>query len=154
MTHDNTHEHADATTGEDLDAATVAEEQRTADRDMDVCVGISSFTMLQGGSYLEGVVKDVSDGGCRIAGDVDGLSVGLKVDLGMVIRGEKIRYSCQIMHIEPDAKTYGLKFLSGPTPVAPEDPEARRCLKCRMTFDPHWNFCGICGSELTRPRTG
>jgi len=138
---------------DNLEAFEVEEEHRSADRDMDVCVGISSFTMMKDGSYLEGVVKDVSDGGARITGEVQGLSVGQNVDLGLVIQGEKIRYSCVIAHIEPDAKTYGLRFVSGPTPVAPEVPEARRCIKCRREYAPEWNFCGICGSELTRPRT-
>jgi len=138
----------------DLEAIEIEEEQRSATRDKDVCVGISSFTMLKDGTYLEGVVKDVSDGGARIAGEVHGLAVGQNVDLGLVIQGEKIRYSCVIKHIEPDAKTYGLKFIGGPSPVAPENPEARRCIKCRREYEPMWNFCGICGSELTRPRKG
>lgn len=132
----------------------VDEEQRSAPRDTDVCVGISSFTMMSDGSYLEGVVKDVSDGGARITGDCHGLSVGQKVDLGLVIRGEKIRYSCEIVHIEPDTRTYGMKFLSGPRLVAPDEPEARRCIRCHKTYDPVWNFCGICGNELTRTRIG
>ena len=41
-------------------------DKRKAVRDANVCAGISSFTMLENGSYLEGVVKDVSDGGTGV----------------------------------------------------------------------------------------
>lgn len=128
-------------------------EKRKAQRDANVCAGISSFTMLDDGSYLEGVAKDVSDGGARIAGEVDGLSVGQKVGLGLLIQGQKVRYTCEIMHIDVDAKVYGLKFLDGPSTVAASEQKVRYCLKCQMAFDEEFGFCGHCGSELTMPRT-
>ncbi len=137
---------------DELEALEAEEEHRSTHREIDVCLGISSFTMLKDGSYLEGVVKDVSDGGARIAGEIEGLSVGQNVDLGLVIQGQKIRYSCVIMHVDPDAKTYGLKFVSGPTPMEAETRKARRCIMCQKTYDPELNYCGICGGELTRAR--
>ena len=159
MTNDNAHHCDDArpdrtnvVTEEELEALEIVEEQRCTRRDNDVCIGISSFTMMKDGSYLEGVVKDVSDGGARITGEVEGLSVGQTVDLGLVIQGQKIRYSCVIMHIEPDIKIYGLKFVSGPSPMESENQKVRLCIMCQRSYEPELNFCGICGGELTRPR--
>ena len=137
---------------DDHEALETQEEQRSTYRDIDVCLGISSFTMLQDGSYLEGVVKNVSDGGARIAGEIEGLSEGQNVDLGLVIQGQKIRYSCVIMNIDSDVNHYGVKFLSGPSPMASDNQRVRLCLKCQRTYKPEFRFCVICGGELSRPR--
>lgn len=137
---------------DELEALEAEEENRSTHREIDVCLGISSFTMLKDGSYLEGVVKDVSDGGARISGEIRGLSVGQDVDLGIVIQGQKIRYTCVIMHIDPDAKNYGLRFVSGPSPMESDNRNVRLCIMCQKTYDPEFNYCGICGGELTRPR--
>ena len=136
----------------DLDALATSEEQRSTRREIDVCLGITSFTMLPDGSYLEGVVKNVSDGGACIAGKIDGLSVGQSVDLGLVIQGQKIRYSCVIMNIDSDVNHYGVKFLSGPSPMVSDNRKVRHCIKCQRTYEPEFRFCVICGGELSRPR--
>jgi len=126
---------------------------RSSERDKEVCTGVSSFTFLQNGTILEGVARDVSDGGARISGTVEGLARGDTVELELVIREDKIRYLARVKHVDQAQKQYGLEYLAGPSVVEPERPVKRTCLKCQRDFEPPWRFCGMCGSDLVRSRT-
>ncbi len=127
--------------------------QRTANRETDVCTGVSCFAKLPNGDVLEGVMKDVSDGGARISGKTDGLSVGQEIGLKLVLNGERVGYVGIVANIAPDCLSYGARFKSGPTPITDGDTKPKRCVKCRQWYDSSVNFCGTCGSELTQPRT-
>jgi len=123
---------------------------RESVRDEVVCTGVSSFTFLQSGATLEGVARDVSDGGARISGSVEGLSPGDTVELELVVHDNKVRYLARVKHVDAENKLYGLEYIAGPTVIEPESAVDRQCLKCRRDYEPPWRFCGICGSDLVR----
>lgn len=128
----------------------LATDLRESDRDEAVCTGVSSFTFLQDGTILEGVARDVSDGGARISGSVEGISADDTVELELVVHDNKVRYLARVKHVDVENRLYGLEYLAGPTVIEPETAVDRHCLKCRRDYEPPWRFCGICGSDLVR----
>lgn len=123
---------------------------RESERDEAACIGVSSFTFLHSGAILEGVARDVSDGGARISGSVEGLSIDDTVELELAVRDNKVRYLARVKHVDAENRFYGLEYLAGPTVIEPETAVDRQCLKCRRDYEPPWRFCGICGSDLVR----
>jgi rRNA maturation endonuclease Nob1 len=124
-------------------------EQRLTDRDGTEEARITSFVDLPDGTALEGVAKDISDGGVRISGPTTGLKVGDEVDvLLVVLEDQKVHYRAEVRHVDPEEESYGLKFTSRPQPV--EGREMRRCRRCRREYSSSANFCPICGEKLRR----
>jgi c-di-GMP-binding flagellar brake protein YcgR len=121
-------------------------EQRRSRRDTEIVPGITSFVESNAGSTLEGVVRDVSDGGVKIAGATTGLSVGDEVQLVLVLAGnQKVGCRCDVRHIEL-GETYGLKFRSQPQPIT--ERRVARCTYCDREFSPDLRYCGYCGGRL------
>lgn len=127
-------------------------EQRIAQRDSDVCIGVSCFAKLPGGEVHEGVVRDVSDGGARISSEVSGVHTDQEIALEFAIRGEKIGYTGVVVYVSEADKLYGVKFLDGPHPVDEGPTKSKRCIKCNRLYDASLNYCSTCGSDLTQPR--
>lgn len=124
-------------------------EQRVADREAGLVPGISAFLWLPGGTSLEGVVRDISDGGVKIAGHTTGVNVGDILELILVVQGDqKIKYKCEVCHVESDEETYGVRFLSGPELVLDPKVTSKRCTRCKREYALEWRFCGKCGCEL------
>jgi hypothetical protein len=113
----------------------VLPEQRTDRRD-EISIGVSTFAELPDGSVLEGAVRDISDHGARIAGATDGLEAGDRIRIVFVVQSDqKVRYDCEIKHLNREERFYGVQFLSKPQPLDPEyqpatkEPEAPAALK-------------------------
>ena len=124
-------------------------EQRLTDRDGTDEARITSFVDLPDGSALEGVAKDVSDGGARISGPTTGLKVGDEVDVVLVVlEDQKVHYRAEVRHVDPEEEFYGLRFTSRPQPI--DEREMRLCRRCRREYSPTANFCPICGEKLRR----
>ena len=89
--------------------------------------GISSFAELSDGSVIEGILRDLSDGGAKIAGPTTGLARGAEVNVIFVIQGDqKVRYRGVVRHIDNVEKTYGVEFRSRAEQLDPEyQPKAR-----------------------------
>ena len=127
----------------------VISEQRKSERDRTNDARITSFIQLPNGTTLEGVAKDISDGGMKIAGSTQGLNIDDEFDIVLVVlNDQKIRYKVKVRHIDRIGEFYGLKFLAGPQPV--EDTPAMWCKRCRREFSGTANFCPDCGQRLRR----
>jgi len=127
----------------------IMNEQRRAERDGTELCSVTTFVELADGTRLEGVAKDLSDGGMGIAGPTDGLNVGDEVDLILVVlEDQKVRYRAEIMHIDHMNQFFGLRFRSPPEPV--EEHVAMWCRRCRREFASTVNFCPACGTKLHR----
>jgi hypothetical protein len=127
----------------------VMNEQRKAERDGTEGVQITTFVELSDGTKLEGVAKDISDGGMGIAGPTDGLNVGETVDLILVVlEDQKVHYRAEIMHIDRTDDFYGVQFRSSPQPV--EDRVMMWCKLCRREYSSTAKFCPTCGGKLRR----
>lgn len=113
--------------------------------------GITCFIARPDGSRLEGVARDISDGGARISGPTGDLKMGDTVELVLVVLGEqKVRYKAQIRHIEPEAQTYGVAFKSKPETVVEGAAHQMRCPACKRVFPGDHRFCAFCGDRLKR----
>ncbi len=126
-------------------------EQRRAGREGRPSPPISSFTKASDEAALEGVVQDLSNDGVRISGSAQDLNIGDEVEVVLVVQGnQKVRYLCEVRHINPEDKFYGLAFKSGPQLERERKEERRRCVRCDREYDAEWRFCGLCGHELVR----
>ena len=122
-------------------------EQRSAGRDDILGPGISAFAQLSDGSVLEGVVRDLSDGGVKIAGPTAGLATGAEIDVIFVIQGDqKVRYRGVVRHVDNTGRAYGVEFRSPPEQLDPEyQPQARplqppvnlieKCPRCESAME-------------------
>ncbi len=127
----------------------VMNEQRRAERDGTNDARITTFIELSDGTKLEGVAKDISDGGLRISGPTEGLKVGEEIDLILVVlEDQKVHYRALVKHIDRREEFYGLQFRTGPQPV--EERPVMWCKRCRREFPGTANFCPACGSKLQR----
>ncbi|MCB9849652.1 MAG: PilZ domain-containing protein [Phycisphaerales bacterium] len=123
-------------------------DQRCAKRDDDLLLGMTSFVRLGDGAQLEGIVRDVSDGGVKIAGLTGDLATGHEVQLTLVVLGgEKVGCHCEVCHVE-DGASYGLRFLARPKPI--EEIHIGRCTRCDKEFAVEFKYCGYCGDRLHR----
>jgi hypothetical protein len=122
------------------------DEHREAKREL--IVGVTAFVRRSDGSVLEGVVQDVSDGGAKILGDPTGLTVGDAIDVVVVVQGEKVRFACEVRHLEPSLRSFGVHFRTGPQPVTESPNKVRRCMQCRRDFPTDCNYCSHCGQKL------
>ena len=77
-------------------------------------LGVTAMVKTASGVLLEGVVQDVSDGGIGISGDITGLKRGDKVEVALIIQGERVEYQAQVRHIDEKNRNYGVHFESGP----------------------------------------
>lgn len=127
----------------------VMKEQRRADRDGTDEARITTFIELSNGTKLEGVAKDISDGGMGVSGPTEGLNVGDETDIILVVlKDQKVRYRVGVKHIDRREEFYGLQFRSRPQPI--EEQTAMWCKRCRREFPGTANFCPGCGAKLHR----
>ncbi|MGD2109895.1 MAG: PilZ domain-containing protein [Phycisphaerae bacterium] len=127
----------------------VMREQRRDDRDGTEEASITTFVELPDGSKLEGVAKDISDGGMGVAGPTEGLHVGDVIDLILVVlEDQKVHYKAEVKHIDRTDDFFGLQFRSGPQPV--EERITMWCKQCRREYAESANFCPRCGWRLRR----
>jgi c-di-GMP-binding flagellar brake protein YcgR len=120
-------------------------EQRQSVREAGVVGGVSSFIALPDGRELEGIVRDISEGGVKISGKTDGLSNGYDVELTVVVMGDQ-RVGCQaeVRHVEEDG--YGLEFRG---PLEPCHKEVvPMCCDCHREYPKDFKYCGLCGMKL------
>jgi len=122
------------------------EEHRRAKREPDT--GVTAMVHRANGAVLEGVVRDSSASGMKIAVDPIGLGVGDAVDVVVVVQGERVRFACEIKHVDPAAKSVGLLFRSGPHAPGGPSENVRRCMQCRRDFSIENNYCSHCGQRL------
>ena len=97
---------------------------------------------------MEGVVQNVSDKGMKLAGDPTGLTIGDAVDIIAIVQGERVKFACEIKHIDPAGHTLGVLFRAGPQPLAAPPPPSRRCMNCKRDFESDCRFCSQCGQKL------
>jgi hypothetical protein len=121
-------------------------DQRQARREPSV--GVTAFVHQPGGAVLEGVVQNVSDKGMKLVGDTSGLKIGDAVDIIAVVQGERVKFACEIKHVDPAGHSLGVIFRSGPQSLAAPPAPVRRCMNCRRDFDPECRFCSQCGQKL------
>lgn len=121
------------------------EDQRRGEREP--AVGVTTLAHRPDGGVLEGVVRDVSDGGIQVLGDPAGLQVGEHIDVVLVVNGQLVRYACEVRHVDETARIYGVFFRSGPTLVEPPT-KVRRCMRCARNFPGECKFCSHCGQKL------
>lgn len=128
---------------------TVMNEQRRAERDGTDDARITTFIELSDGTKLEGVAKDISDGGLRVSGPTEGLNIGDEIDLILVVlEDQKVHYRAVVKHIDRREEFYGLQFRTGPQPV--EEQTMMWCKRCRREYSGTANFCPGCGAKLHR----
>ena len=121
-------------------------EQRAAKREQ--LVGITAIVRSESGVVLEGVVQDVSDGGIGISGDMTGLVAGDKVEVVLVIQGEKVGYFGQVRHMDPANRCYGIFFKAGPMRHEHQREAVKECRQCRKEYPVEHKFCFRCGQRL------
>jgi hypothetical protein len=93
-------------------------EQRKTEREHTITPPISCLLELADGTVLEGMVRDISDGGARVSASVDGLKQGDELQLALVLQfGQKIVYRAEVKHVDPQGEFFGLKFTSSPQSV-------------------------------------
>lgn len=123
-----------------------APELRNAKREP--LVGVTAMIRCEKGANHEGVVQDVSDGGLRISGDSTGLHSGEKVEVVIIIQGERIQYLGQVRHIDLATCTYGIHFESGPIRGEKNRETSKRCKACKKDYPDEHKFCFRCGQRL------
>jgi PilZ domain len=121
-------------------------EQRAAKREP--LVGITAMVRSENGVVLEGVVQDVSDGGIGISGDMTGLLPGEKVEVVLVIQGERVGYFGQVRHMDPRNQLYGVLFKTGPSRGYHQNEAMKECRQCRKEYPEEHKFCFRCGQRL------
>jgi hypothetical protein len=108
--------------------------------------GVSALIYRPEGPVLEGVVQNVSEGGIKVSTNPAGLNVGDAIDIAVVIQGEKVRYACEVKHVQPSAHSVGVQFQSAPKKEA--ESRVKRCMQCRRDFAFDCRYCSNCGQKL------
>lgn len=127
----------------------MTEENRTTYRDTLLSTGITAFAETPDGQVLEGVVRDVSDGGARISGPTDGLHIGDEIRVVLVIDcDQKVAHICEVRHIDAEGRNFGIEFKSKPQLLDGPNPTRKYCHLCNERYTSDWVFCGQCGMEL------
>jgi hypothetical protein len=121
-------------------------ENRNAKREP--MLGVTAMIRSNGGIVVEGVVQDVSDGGIGISGDAAGLQSGDKVEVVLVIQGEKIGYVGLVRHMDAPGRFYGIQFESGPLRADPKRENTKQCKSCKKDSPDDHKFCFRCGQRL------
>ncbi len=125
---------------------TTAADQRVARREP--MLGVTAMVRSANGIVLEGVVQDVSDGGIGISGDATGLNSGDKIEVVLVIQGEKVGYFGAIRHMDALNRFYGVHFESGPFRGEQRQEVVKQCKQCRRNYPDEHKFCFRCGQRL------
>ncbi len=121
----------------------VAADNRVSHRDN--MTGTTSIVQRADGSMLEGVVRNVSDGGLGIIGVQDGLAVGDEISLTLVVAGDqRVGCTCVVRHLGDGF--YGLEYRSKLEQL--EETRIAYCKSCKFQFPPDLKFCGYCGRHL------
>lgn len=126
--------------------ATNASDLRSAKREP--MLGVTAMVRSANGIVLEGIVQDVSDGGIGISGDATGLNSRDKIELVLVIHGEKVGYFGEIRHLDAPNRFYGIHFESGPFRGDPRRETTKQCRQCRKDYPDEHKFCFRCGQRL------
>jgi len=92
-------------------------------------------------------VQDVSSGGVKVSGNPSGLKVGDALDIALVVQGEKVRYACEVKHVQTVKRSFGVSFQSGPK-QGESDTKVKRCMQCRRDFSMDCKYCSQCGQRL------
>ena len=93
-------------------------EQRQTPREGTIANEVRTLAELPGGTILEGCVADVSLGGARVQGPAVRLRVGDGIRLVFVFTSdERVAYDCEVRHVDPAGKFFGVKFRSEPKPI-------------------------------------
>jgi hypothetical protein len=88
-------------------------ERREHSRETTLVSAVSGQIRLPSGKMLDGSVYDLSERGAKIVGDTAGLTVGVEVNLMLLLPLDvKIGYGCRVKHIDPDGKSWGARFTS------------------------------------------
>lgn len=111
-------------------------------------LGVTVMVRSATGVVHEGVVLDVSDGGVRVSGDGAGFHIGDKIELVLVIQGERVGYFGDIRHLDPSNRTYGVHFESGPFRGDVRREMTKECRACRKDYPDEHKFCFRCGQRL------
>ena len=125
---------------------TTAADHRVAKREP--MLGVTAMVRSASGVLHEGVVQDVSDGGLGISGDTAGLYSGDKIEVVLVIQGERVGYFGEIRHIDVANRTYGVHFESGPFRGEQRREAIKECKQCRKAYPDEHKFCFRCGQRL------
>lgn len=121
-------------------------EQRQARREPSV--GVTAFVHRAGGAVLEGVVQNVSERGMKLVGDPTGLNIGDAVEIIAIVQGERVKFDCEVKHVDAAGHSLGVLFRSGPQALAAPPAASRRCMNCKRDFEPDCRFCSQCGQKL------
>ncbi len=111
-------------------------------------LGVTAMIRSESGVALEGVVQDISDGGIGISGEMAGLLSGDKVEIVLVIQGQKVRYFGQVRHMDPPNRFYGILLEAGPLRGDQKREAVKECRQCRKQYPDEHKFCYRCGQRL------
>jgi len=111
-------------------------------------LGVTVMVRSAGGVVLEGVVQDVSDTGIGISGDATGLNSGDKIEVVLVIQGERVGYFGEIRHLDAAGCFYGVFFESGPFRGEQKREAIKQCKQCHRDYPDEHRFCFRCGQRL------
>lgn len=110
---------------------------------------ISCLAELPNGTTLEGVVKDISDGGARVSTSTTGLSEGDEIQLVFIVQpDQKVARRCEVRYVDHERNSFGLQFKTSAEPIQQDDCGAAKTC-CEHTQDTP--FCAYCGSRLAQP---
>ena len=111
-------------------------------------LGVTVMVRSASGVVVEGVVQDVSDGGIGISGDTAGLHSGDKIEVVLVIQGERVGYFGEIRHMDMPGRFYGVHFESGPFRGEQKREAIKQCKQCHRDYPDEHKFCFRCGQRL------
>ena len=123
------------------------DERRRSDREATTAAWMTCFLELSDGTTVEGVLKNISEGGAQVAAPTTNLHLGDHARIVIVLLGDqKVQCRCQIRHIDRQADRFGISFAS--PPEALDEDRRKRCTVCRLRHPASTNFCPRCGNKL------
>ena len=83
--------------------------------------GTRCVVELEDGTIHEATMSDISARGAGVHGSTDGLHLGDQIRLVATNElGQKVRYRCEVKHINREHRQFGVEFLSRPETLAPD----------------------------------
>jgi len=94
-------------------------EQTVADRREQVLDReVRTIAVLNDGTVQRGIVADVSTRGVRVNCPAAGVKPGDELALVLVfLTGERVRYRCEVKHVDPGGRYFGAEFKSPPNRI-------------------------------------
>jgi hypothetical protein len=96
--------------------ATEARDLRRKDKS-----GVQCVIEFDDGTIRQGTMKDISARGAGVHGTTEGIHLGDHIRLiASNEAGERVRYRCEVKHLNREHRHFGVEFLSRPETLAPD----------------------------------